>query len=142
MGFFYDDDGDASTDNVLIAHQLTDGSWVQNRDVLSDGSVITLAYGNDGIAFADYNALLAALTVNGLTVCDYASTPTACLAGADTIDDLAKFNLTFIIDPSGVTADSFTVRIDSAAAPVPEPGSFALAALALGAAGVSLRRRR
>lgn len=140
QGFFYDADGNADTDNVLIAHQLADGSWVQNREILGDGSVRTLAYGNDGTAYATYDALLLALAGGGLQVCDYSSASVVpCLAGAASIDDLAKFNLSFFVDPSGFTGDQFTLRIESAA--VPEPGSLALAALALGVAGATRRRR-
>ncbi len=140
LGFFYDDDGNADTDDVLVAHRLADGRWVQNREILGDGSVRTLAYGNDGIAYASYDALLLALGAGGLALCDDATAGTACLAGADSIDDLAKFNLTFFVDPTGFQGEQFTLRIESAA--VPEPGSLALAALALGVAGASRRRRR
>ena len=33
LGYFFDDDGDANTDDVLIAHQLANGSWSQNRSI-------------------------------------------------------------------------------------------------------------
>ncbi|WP_158288934.1 choice-of-anchor F family protein [Rubrivivax albus] len=139
LGFFYDSDGNADTDDVLVAHQLADGSWVQNREILGDGSVATLAYGHDGIAYDSLDALLIALSAGGLQSCADVGAGTACLAGADSIDDLAKFNLTFFVDPTGFDGDQFTLRIESSA--VPEPGSLALAALALGVAG-TLRRRR
>jgi hypothetical protein len=137
QGFFYDDDGNADTDNVLIAHQLADGTWVRNRGFDAAGNVITEAYGNNGALYdteADLVAYLKNLT--GLDICDGGGT--ACLAGSGAIDDLAKFNLTFFIDPTAFAGDQFTLRFEST---VPEPGSLALAALALGVAGVSRRRR-
>lgn len=144
LGFFYDDDGDAETDNVLVAHQRADGKWVQNREILGDGSVDNFGFDIDGIAIAGavydtYEAMLLALGSGGLALCDTAAAGTACLAGAGAIDDLAKFNLTFFVDPTGFQGEQFTLRIESAA--VPEPGSLALAALALGVAGASRRRR-
>lgn len=146
LGFFYDDDGNPDTDNVLVAHQLANGSWVQNREILGDGSVGNFAFDPAtgiaiaGATYADYDDLLAALAAGGLQVCDDDPDSVApCLAGADAIDDLAKFNLTFFVDPTGFSGNQFTLRIESAA--VPEPGSLALAALALGVAG-GFRRRR
>lgn len=141
-GYFYDTDGNPDTDDTLIAHELEDGTWVQNRRINADGTVSTLAGGNDGIAYATIDALFAALSTSktgGLLACSVAPAGVPCLAGASSIDDLAKFNLTFFVDPTGFDGDQFTLRIESAA--VPEPGSLALAALALGAVGASRRRR-
>lgn len=142
QGYFFDADGNPDTDDVLIAHQLADGSWVQNRLVDENGIVTSFAYGNDGVAYDDEAALFDALVAaTGYGACpdDPAAPAAACLAGADRIDDLAKFNLSFFIDPTGFDGDQFTLRIESSA--VPEPGSLALAALALGVAGASRRRR-
>lgn len=142
LGYFYDADGNAETDNVLVAHQLADGSWVQNRRINADGSITTIADGNDGLAYADEASLFQALfAATGLGICpdDPTAPVAACLAGAGAIDDLAKFNLSFFIDPTGFDGTQFTLRIESS--DVPEPGSLALAVLALGVAGASVRRR-
>jgi hypothetical protein len=137
LGFFFDDDGDAETDNVLIAHQLADGTWRQNRAIDSAGLVTTIAYGNEGDFYGTEAELIAALS-STFELCSVVVAGTKCLAGSGAIDDLAKFNLTFFVDPTGYAGDQFTVRIES----VPEPGSLALAALALGGLGAMRRRRR
>lgn len=142
LGYFYDTDGNPDTDDTLIAHELADGSWVQNRQINADGSVTTIAEGNGGTAYETLGDLFAALSTSktgGLLACDVAAAGEACLAGAAPIDDLAKFNLTFFVDPTGYEGEQFTLRFESAA--VPEPGSLALAALALGGLGAFRRRR-
>ena len=109
LGYYFDADGDASTDDVLIAHQLTDGTWSQNRSVTkgTDGTftVGTIATGNGGTKYTTLAALVAALQSEGLPECSTVIAGTACLAGAIPIDDLAKFNLTFYIDPTVYTGD-------------------------------------
>lgn len=139
-GFFYDNDGNADTDNVLLAHLLADGTWVQNRSLVN-GVVGTIAYLNNGTAYADLDDLLLALMdSSGLAECDYAATTAIpCLAGVGSIEDLAKFNLTYSIDPTQFAGDEFTLRFVSA---VPEPASIALLALGLGALGFTSTRRR
>ncbi len=140
QGYFFDDDGDAETDDVLIAHQIADGSWVQNRSVDADGNIGLIAQGNDGTAYATVDDLVAALfDATGFESCSTSASGGACLAGTDAIDDLAKFNLSFFIDPTGYTGDQLTLRFASST--VPEPGTQALLALAL-ALGVLTRRRK
>jgi hypothetical protein len=145
QGYFFDNDGNPDTDNVLIAHQLADGSWVQNRSIDSTGTVGTLAFGNAGTAYSDLNAMVAALSLaTGLKQCDAVVLGTKCLAGSGAIDDLAKFNLSFFINPTGFEGQEFTLRYASSLIPaeVPEPGALALVMLGLGAMGVTARRRR
>ena len=150
-GYFYDDDGDLSTDAVLMAHfDEATGKWIMNRGIDAEGDIETLASGNEGAQYdsiADVEAaLLAQAEIAGLTiqVCDLVASGTPCLAGVDAIEDLAKFNVTDFIDPIGLVYDpdnmrSFTMRMNAFTAAVPEPGTLALFATGL---GVMLVRRR
>ncbi|PLW81292.1 hypothetical protein CWI75_16840, partial [Kineobactrum sediminis] len=146
-GVFYDDDGNADTDNVLLAHQLADGSWVQNRSLeLVDDvvTVATIAFLNNGTSYDTLAELLAALAdSSGVSTCDVVADGVACLTGVegvDVIEDLAKFNLTYSIDPTQFMGSEFTLRLASVAA-VPEPAGIAIFALGLGALGFTRRRR-
>ena len=144
QGYFFDDDGNADTDSVLIAHQLANGSWVQNRGIDGDGNIATLAFGNNGTAYASLSELIMALSAGGVQDCSVASSGTACLAGADAIDDLAKVNMSFFIDPTGYTDPQFTLRFGTALVSsngVPEPGALALVTLGLGMLGATTRRK-
>lgn len=141
QGYFFDDDGDANTDDILIAHQLTDGTWVQNRSIDSSGTVGFIAFGHDGTAYSTLGDLVTALTGTGIQQCGEAVTAGApCLAGTTEIDDLAKFNLSFFIDPTGYAGEQFTMRYEVAA--VPEAETWAMMLAGLGLLGFAVRRRR
>ena len=139
-GYFVDTDGDASTDDVLIAHQLADGSWSQNRSINIAGDIGFLGFGNDGTAYSSLADLVTALTGTGIQQCAAALEGAACLAGTTEIDDLAKFNLSFFIDPTGYTGEQFTMRYEVAA--VPEAETWGMMLAGLGLVGFAVRRRR
>jgi hypothetical protein len=141
LGYFFDDDGDASTDDVLIAHQLANGTWSQNRSINSAGDIGFIAWGNEGTGYASLEDLVTALTGTGIQQCGAAATEgAACLAGTTEIDDLAKFNLSFYIDPTGYTGEQFTMRYEVAA--VPEAETWGMMLAGLGLVGFAVRRRR
>lgn len=144
LGYYFDSDGNPATDDVLIAHQLIDGRWVQNRSASGTGVIGTIATGNNGTQYDSLADLVTALQATGLKTCDTVILGTACLAGTTAIDDLAKFNLTFYIDPTGYEGEQFTLRYATSLVTeqVPEPGSLALVVLALGTLGVTIRRRQ
>ena len=157
-GYFYDDDGDPLTDAILMAHyDEVSEKWIMNRALDADGKILTIAEGNAGTqedTVADVEAALIAQATNlTLSACiDGAIPPVACLAGVGAIEDLAKFNVTYFIDPLDFLATSdlvytayrdqptFTLRITAQAASVPEPGVLALLAMGLGL--LSYRRAR
>jgi hypothetical protein len=139
LGYFFDDDGDANTDDVLIAHQLANGTWSQNRSII-DGEIGFIAFGHNGDSYSSLEDLVTALTGTGIQQCAEALEGAACLAGTTEIDDLAKFNLSFYIDPTGYTGDQFTMRYEVAA--VPEAETWAMLLAGLGLVGFAVRRRR
>lgn len=104
-GYFYDDDGDPLTDALLMAHYDEEsGEWIANRELDADGNIVTIAEGNNGARYGsvvDLEADLIAQASNlTLEVCDPAATaPVACLAGVGEVEDLAKFNVTYFLDP-------------------------------------------
>lgn len=161
-GYFYDDDGDPSTDAVLMAHfDAATGKWIMNRALDADGNILTTAEGNEGDQYdsiADVEDALAAQASNlELAACPDEAVPgTACLAGTDAIEDLAKFNVSYFIDPLDLDLDlfsnpfnlgqdlgrqeTFTLRISAVrSVAVPEPSTLALFATGL---VVLLGRRR
>lgn len=160
LGYFYDDDGDPLTDAILMAHfDEASGQWIMNRALDADGEVLTIAEGNEGTRYASQgdveDALIAQATNLSLAACvEGAIPPVPCLAGAGDIEDLAKFNVTYFIDPVAFdpfATDSlaytaydnqatFTLRITALPAQVPEPGALAL--LLLGMGGLFASRRR
>lgn len=146
-GYFYDDDGNPLTDAVLMAHyDSATGKWIMNRGLDADGNVVTLASGNEGVQYdsiADVEAELRR-QAGDIPVCtEVPSGP--CLAGAGEIEDLAKFNVTYFIDPVTFDASnqgSFTLRISGSSRAVPEPGVLALLATGLVLLGGRRRSRQ
>lgn len=112
-GYFYDDDGDPLTDNILMAHFDPDsGQWIQNRSLDMAGAVGVIADGNNGTPHVDLPALETALmTSSGLSICPEIPTGQPCLAGTDLIEDLSKFNVTFFIDSFDFAQTNFTLRV-------------------------------
>ena len=112
-GYFYDDDGNPDTDNILLAHfDPGSGQWIQNRSLDMAGTVGVIAGGNDGTPYADLAALEAALIQSsGLPICPEIPDGMPCLAGIDLIEDLSKFNVTLFVDTLAYAADRFTFRV-------------------------------
>ena len=162
-GYFYDDDGDPTTDAILMAHrdEFT-GEWIMNRRIDTDGNIETFAEGNDGQRLTslvtDVEEALQIQVANitsptasnaPLAACvENSPTPVPCLAGVGEIEDLAKFNVTYFTDPQNINIGSdsalsyqdnqatFTLRIT--AQDVSEPGVLGLFAAGFGL--MSLRR--
>ena len=132
-GYFYDHDGNPDTESLLMAH-FHDGKWIMNRAIDSvSGDVTSDYYGNDGDVYASVQEVERALIAMspGLAVCpDVPIVP--CLAGVGSIDDLAKFNVTYSIDQIAFdlqeAGDQFSLRVTAA---VPEPGTLPLLGLSL-----------
>ncbi|MEQ9464794.1 MAG: choice-of-anchor F family protein [Haliea sp.] len=142
-GYFYDDDGNPATDNVLMAHyDASLDKWIMNRAIDADGNIVPTAVGNEGVQYDSIldveNALKQQALVSGLVLATCPDVPvsgTACLAGTGEIEDLAKFNVTYFIDPvdfDSANQSTFTLRLSGSARAVPEPGALALFATGLG----------
>jgi len=124
QGAFWDDDGDASTDALLMAWLNGDGLW-EARRAIEDGAAISLDLFQ---TFGTYDDLLASL---------FDGFEDAFSEGA--IEDLANLNLNFAIElGADYTGDSFTLR--TTVAPVPLPATGLLLVAGMGLLG-ALRRR-
>lgn len=112
-GYFYDDDGNPDSDNILIAHfDMGSAQWIQNRSLDMPGTVGVIAGGNDGTPYVDLMALESALIQSsGLAICPEIPDGQPCLAGVDLIEDLSKFNVTLFVDTFAYAADEFTFRV-------------------------------
>jgi hypothetical protein len=146
--YFYDHDGDPDTESLLMAHFNGD-KWIMNREI-ENGVVTSVHYGNGGLEYTtnggveygtvgEVEAALIAMNPS-LDLCTV-DPSVACLAGVDSIEDLAKFNVTYSINQIAFdiqdVGEQFSLRVTAA---VPEPGSFAL--FGLGLIGLFIMKRR
>lgn len=155
-GYYYDNDGDPLTDGILMAHyDVATGKWIMNRELDADGEILTIAEGNNGDQYdevADVEAALkeqaSNLTLAACPVIPVEGVP--CLAGVEEIEDLAKFNVSYFIDPLLFVLNdlaytafddqaTFTLRIE--ASKVPVPGVLVLFVTGLGLM-LGMRRRK
>jgi hypothetical protein len=122
LGAFWDDDGDDSTEALLMAW-FTDGVWEARRGV-DGGEAISTA----PETFADFDALVAGLGLG-----------TALFQ--DDIEDLANLNVNFAIQLGDLgDRTSFTLRTTVSPAPIPLPAGAPLLVGAI--AGLAALRRR
>jgi len=123
LGAFWDDDGDAETDALLMAW-FTDGFWEARRSV-EDGVAIS----TDPETFADFDALVADLGLGDALF-------------EDVIEDLANLNVNFAIQLGDLgDRTSFTLRTTVSPAPIPLPAGAPLLVGAV-AALAAMRRRQ
>lgn len=127
QGAFWDDDNDATTDDILMAWLTPGGEWELRRDI----------DGND-----EPESILPLLFASLDDVNDYLG----IISVVDLIDDLANLNLNYGIALGElVNFNQFTLRLTatpSTVAPVPLPATAPLIIGALGALGWVSRRRK
>jgi hypothetical protein len=126
QGAFWDDDGDASTEALLMAWLNGDGLW-EARRAIEAGAAISLDLYQ---TFGTYDDLLAGL---------FDGVKDAFSEGA--IEDLANLNLNFAIElDEDYLGETFTLRTTLVPAPVPLPATGLLLVAGMGLLS-ALRRR-
>jgi len=120
-GLFWDDDNDATTDDILMAWINGDGMYELRREI-SGNDVLSL---DEAKLFGDLASLETALGVD-------------LLSGE--IEDLANVNMNFAVDVAGYQGESFTMRVTPT--PVPLPATAPLLLMGFGMLGIMRRRKR
>ncbi len=143
QGLFWDFDGDAETDNLLMAWQIGEDLWELRRDVgeTCDGADCTFGVMLDSFVTGTYDEIVAFLDRGG------AADPWVDIFGADAIEDLANLNLNYALRVGDVgELEAFTIRTSAmtmpSVAPVPLPAAAPMLLAALGGMAALRRRRR
>ncbi len=134
-GAFWDNDGDASTDALLMAWLREDGIWEARRDIfdLGTGVAETIA----PVEYSSFDDLVASFLGSGFD-------PDQDIITAGAIEDLANLNVNFAIQLGGMDgATQITLRstVFAAPSPVPLPAGGLLMLSAMGALAFARCRR-